>query len=215
MSPTTFPVVVGSPIPPSLANIKLFPDSYGMYEKVEITAGYECQVLLPDGTRIQVDEKGNFVINDKDAKVVYKGNRMREFNKFLNASDLLEEFVDMAGEYGVRQAEFMNLPMQLFINWLVIKAAEADGDPVQFEEIRHSPLLTNMIRPRCLHCGRFLEHEHRRRGVNFCSGAHLDAYLDKTTPKAQFLPMLEPPKDVVVTFDAISNPMVSRPASQR
>jgi hypothetical protein len=58
----------------------------------------------------------------------YRQPPPRHFNRFLNASDLMEEFVREMGELGVKQGEFMKLPTDLFINWLVIKAAEADGE---------------------------------------------------------------------------------------
>lgn len=83
---------------------------------------------LPDGTRISVNGDGNFQLDDKDAKVVYKANRIREFNPYVNASDLLERFIEEAGRLGVEQTRMLKLPVEAFINWLIREAAKKDGD---------------------------------------------------------------------------------------
>ena len=64
----------------------------------------------------------------------------REFNKYVNASDLLETFIQDMGALGLSQKEFLDLPVNAFITWLVLKAAVADGE---------DPLW------RCGSCGRF------------------------------------------------------------
>lgn len=87
-------------------------------------------LLLPDGTVIKVDDLGNYKIEDKDAKVVYEAARMREFNPFVNASDLLASFIRDVGALGITKEELSKLPIPLLINWLVVKAAEQDNDPV-------------------------------------------------------------------------------------
>lgn len=87
-------------------------------------------IKLPDGTIVKVDDLGNFKIEDKDAKVVYQAQRMREFNPFVNASDLLSSFIRDVGALGITREELSKLPIPLFINWLVIKAAERDHDPI-------------------------------------------------------------------------------------
>jgi len=87
------------------------------------------RVHLPDGSELLIDHQGNFKILDDDAKITYLGNRIREFNKYINASDLLEEFIRDLGSFGVRQGDVLGVPVEFFINWLIHKAAQQDGDP--------------------------------------------------------------------------------------
>ena len=122
------------------------------YSIIEIDRIFRGEIKLPDGVILKLNN-GNYTIEDKDAKITYKGNRHREFNKFLTGSDLLEEFILDLAKLGVTQSEFMNLPVQAFITWLIYKAAEQDDEPHQF---------------RCMSCGRFTAP-----GAIFCGGDHL------------------------------------------
>lgn len=76
----------------------------------------------------------------------------KEFNKYINGSDLLEEFIAFLGSEGVRQGEVMALPLELFIKWLIIRAAEVDQEepPVTLE------LPPPKRQPRCLGCQRYM-----------------------------------------------------------
>lgn len=95
--------------------------------EITVTAGYK--VNLPDGAVIDIDDKGSYKINDKDAKVVYQASRVREFNPFINASDLLERFIADVGKIdGVDQSNVLRVPVEGFINWLIRQAAQKDGD---------------------------------------------------------------------------------------
>jgi len=85
---------------------------------------------LSDGTVIKVDINGNFEVLDKDAIIIYKANRVREFNKYVNASDLLENFIEDLGKVGIKQGEVLTIPIEMFINWIIHKAAEQDGDEI-------------------------------------------------------------------------------------
>lgn len=56
----------------------------------------------------------------------------RAFNRYLNGSDLLEEFIGFCGAERVNKAEFLNLPIKLFMMWLILEAAKEDElDPPQ------------------------------------------------------------------------------------
>lgn len=132
-------------------------------------------VKLPDGTVIEVDDNGNFVINDKDAKVTYKANRNREFNRFINASDLLEAFICDLGDAGVRQGDVLSIPVEVFINWLIYKSAEQDGDEIPDDLPRLEDLRKK--KPRCLCCGRFIKKD--LADLKFCNGEHYDKYTKK------------------------------------
>jgi len=75
-----------------------------------------------------------------------------DFNKYINASDLLEEFIAFLGENKVRQGEVMRLPLELFVKWLIIRACEQDHE---------EPNVTLSLpparrQPRCIACGRFM-----------------------------------------------------------
>ena len=74
------------------------------------------------------------------------------FNRYVNASDLLEEFIRFLGDEGVRQAEVMGLPVELFVKWLIIKACEHDGEEPNVTLQLPAP----KSQPRCLGCQRFL-----------------------------------------------------------
>lgn len=88
--------------------------------------------VLPDGSVLTVDPNGNYGINDESAKVIYQACRRREFNPYLNASDLLVAFVKEVGTIdGVNQDEVLRLPIEAFINWLVLQAATKDGDSIK------------------------------------------------------------------------------------
>lgn len=134
---------------------------------------------LPDGSVINIDQHGNFKISDKDAIVTYKGNNVREFNKHINASDLLEAFIKDLGELGVKQDEVLDVPIELFINWLIFQAAEQDGDDVP----DNVPLLESSIapqkHPKCLCCGKFIKRTLVDHKIHFCNPKHHEIYLKR------------------------------------
>ncbi len=136
------------------------------------------EYFAPDGSVVNF-ENGNVTINDKDAKVKYKSNPLREFNKYLSASDLVEEFIRYCDSQGITQKEFKDLPLPLFIMWLIVRVAETDnedpGDAL--------PLLTSGVKQkkyhRCKCCGRFLQKKYQTHSVHFCNGDHMTKFLDK------------------------------------
>lgn len=77
----------------------------------------------------------------------------RGFNRYVNASDLLEEFILFLGEQGVQKREFMDLPISLFVKWLIIRAMEEDGE--EPDVVLQLPAPTGQ--PRCYGCGRFMQ----------------------------------------------------------
>ena len=90
--------------------------------------GPERTISFPDGTVIDVKSDGSFQINDADAKVTYRANRVRDFNPYINASDKLEAFIKFCGEIGVSQGQVLDIPIKHFIGWLIVEAARADGE---------------------------------------------------------------------------------------
>ena len=142
---------------------------------------------LPDGSKLLIDDAGNYQIEDKDAKVTYQANRVREFSPHLNASDMLAQFVKYVGSLGVKQAEVLGLPIELFINWLIIEAAERDHDtvPPEITPVLEHREVQLILRPKCLSCGRFIPRLHRQHRFPFCGVDHAARYValrsNKTT----------------------------------
>lgn len=126
---------------------------------------------LPNGAVLHVSQGGDVRVEDRDAKVVYEAASRREFNPYVNASDVLAEFVKYAGGLGVRRSEFLGLPIGLFVNWLVVTAAEKDKEPVP-EDVRPLPELVARHRlaqrgARCT-CGRFVRRALADGGFRYC-----------------------------------------------
>lgn len=140
--------------------------------------GVDKDYLLPDGAKLVIDHDGNYKIDDKDAKVIYKANRVRDFSPHINASEMLAQFVEYVGTLGVRQTEVLTLPIELFINWLIITAAERDHDPVPEDVVvaDHKALVT-LRNPRCLYCQRFITRLSMERRFPFCNLDHGGRYL--------------------------------------
>jgi len=130
---------------------------------------------LPDGTLIRVDGQGNFQLDDANAQVIYRANRNREFNPYLNASDLLARFVKYVGSLGIPAQDILTIPTSLFVQWLVLEAAQHDGDtpPPDVRPLPESRLLKSRLRPQCQlpTCRRFLPRERAGR-YPYCSPDH-------------------------------------------
>ena len=108
------------------------PDDYpGPLSDVTIRDGQSAKVNLPDGSIIDVKADGSFTIEDSDAKVTYRANRVRDFNSYVNASDKLESFIRFCGDVGVKQSEMLSIPIKHFIAWLIVESALADGEEPQ------------------------------------------------------------------------------------
>lgn len=142
---------------------------------------------MPDGSVIAVDELGNYKIEDSDAKVIYQANRVREFNPYVSASDLLEKFIREVGQLdGIDQGEILRLPIEPFINWLILQAAKRDGDSTKdlpsVEEALPKQLALpapSWYRPRCDVCKRFIKKTWADAKIAFCSPAHMQLRLAK------------------------------------
>lgn len=159
-SPTTAGIGISSPA-----------DFYLEWADVnlEIKDGQKRTVKLPDGTIIETQVDGSYTINDADAKVIYRANRVREFNRYINASDLLAQFVDFCGnEVRLNRDEMLNLPISLFIGWLILEAAKKDGEP-EPSDIKLIPDLHKAAHRACLLCGTELADDRRQKNIPYCS----------------------------------------------
>lgn len=139
-----------------------------------IPEGRALVIAMRDGSKIVVDGAGNYRVEDAAAKVTYKANRNLEFNPYLNASDLLARFIRSLGADAVRRSDVPTLPLALFINWLVLEAAQQDEmlppDDV-VPPIRHR-LLVSRIHPRCMACQRFVRRAIAAQGFVYCNPDH-------------------------------------------
>lgn len=139
-----------------------FDDDGGRYK---LHLGHDYVLELPDGAYLKVSADGSYNFISDDAKVRYKA-APRDFNPFLNASDKIEDFIKFCGQHGVRKDEMLQLPLKLFIAWLVIEAAKADQEPPP-----DLPLLPELQRrsvPRCDHCGRFMKRAAKLKKLEVC-----------------------------------------------
>ncbi len=145
--------------------------------------GEEVQIKLPDNTIIDVKKDGSYSIEDKDAKVIYRASRIHDFNRFMNVSDRMEEFIDFCAKQGVEKNEFMNLPIKLFIGWLILEAAKADKEPPP-QDIRLLPDLRKQLRPQCPGCGKFLPRFAIEYRVPFCAPPCFERHYTRMIPHA-------------------------------
>lgn len=152
-------------------------DTLRLMGECAIADGEACIVRLPDGAYLVVDPKGNYRIEDKDAKVTYRANRLRDFNSFVNASDKLESFINFCGTLGVRQEEMLNIPIKLFIGWLIIEAAAADGEG-RGNDVELLEGIFDYVKPRCNGCGRFISRRIAAKKITFCRPVCLERELE-------------------------------------
>ncbi len=147
-----------------------------------VRQGDEAEIALPDGSVLHVDGHGNFRVEDANARVTYRANRNRAFNPYVNAGDLLGRFLQYVQTIpGVRRDDLGTLPIQLFAHWLIIEAAERDGDPVP-DDIQAPPesrLLRGQVRPQCElpTCRRFIPKATARKGFRYCNPRHADRHF--------------------------------------
>lgn len=98
--------------------------------------GTLSEIQLPDGAKITFDSKRKrFSIVTKDAKYTYKSKGTLEYNPFIETHDVLERFISYLSQHDVSKKDFMDMPMHLFIKWLVIESAKKDGEPVDENEV--------------------------------------------------------------------------------
>lgn len=148
-------------------NSPLVRDCLKLMGECSVADGESARITMPDGSIVDVKSDGSYTIHDKDAKLVYRANRIRNFNPFINVSDRLEEFIDFCGKHGVRKDEMLQLPINLFIGWLVVQAAKADKEPEP--DIKLIPDLRKKVSPHCPSCGKFVSPKRVLKQVMFCA----------------------------------------------
>lgn len=93
-----------------------------------------------------------FTIMPAPAAVPAPAPAPRAFNRYVNGSDLLEEFIAYLGTEGVRKREIMGLPVELFVKWLIIRACEQEQEEPGVVLTLPAP----KPQPRCLGCQRWM-----------------------------------------------------------
>lgn len=179
-APTATPTRITPMISAGQISTNVFRDDVSVQSSVRdviLRDGTETTIKLPDGSRLEVKKDGSFELIDTDAKVTYRACRVRNFNPFLNASDKLEAFIRFCGTVGVRQSEVLRLPLELFVAWLVIEAARADGEAEP--DLPLVPRLKERVSPRCSACGRFLSLLKRQRKIDFCAPKCFERHFNK------------------------------------
>jgi hypothetical protein len=142
--------------------------------------GQAFSIDLPDGGLFELKADGSYTLLDKDAKITYRAARHRDFNKYLNCSDLIEEFINYVGNIGLKKNEIMKIPVSLFIAFLVVRAAEADGEEVPEQEVMmlknaHNDILLLPApdkKPHCELCGRFISPRFKSANLLYCNPEH-------------------------------------------
>lgn len=132
------------------------------------------RIRLPDGTRLLVDDIGNWILDDTNTKKIRHGNNILPFNPYINVSDRMEEFMKFCANSGVHKENFMHLPIHLFIKWLVIEAAKVDKEEPTENLL---PDLRKTIIPRCESCGKFLKQSAVAKKLVACSAECYDKLL--------------------------------------
>lgn len=150
-----------------------------------IAGGRDAKITMPDGTIIEMLADGSYTINDKDAKVIYRGTKTRDFNPFINASDKLEGFIQYCGTIGIKQDEMLKLPLDLFVAWLIIEAAKADLEPEP--DLKLLPNLRKVQKPHCPSCGRFVKLRHKAVGINHCGTVCFEKGIRNVEASTQLL----------------------------
>lgn len=135
--------------------------------------------LLPDGAQLKIDDKGNYVLEDKDAKITYLANRIKEFNPYINSSDLLAKFVEYCGSLNLRRQEVLKLPIELFISWLILEASKKDNEAPPPDVVPIPRLIGPTLKPRCLVCKRFISRISAQKKFEFCSPKHSELYYSQ------------------------------------
>ena len=151
--------------------------------KLDMDKGQDVYSLsMHDGCMINITNEGSWWIDDTNGKRVYNRAPQRGFNPYMNTSDMMEQFMADMAEMGFTQDQFLRLPTEVFINWLILRAAEHDGDEVPSDIVspsEHPATLRITEQPRCLHCGVEIPQERVAKGIQFCSQAHAVAYMEQ------------------------------------
>ena len=154
---------------------------YGNLNKSKYLLGDEVELDLPNGAKFTLSKDGSYKVVD-EGKVKYKGAPYREFNRYINASDLLEEFIRFMGaSFDVKQSEILNIPLEMFITWLVIRSCQVDGDeiPKGTPRLEDHSFVKSAHLYRCRNCGRFLSSLSKQKHIEFCNSRCFDAYCSK------------------------------------
>lgn len=157
------------------------PDEYYPGDLMELERGHPHHLKLPDGSSLYVDRDGNWHVDDSAQQVVYKANTVREFNPYVSCSDIMEQFIGLCGKLGLKRQQLLQLPVELFIRFLILEAAKKDGEIPPTAPLEQHPALQagRALRARCGRCGRFVRKQSAALGILFCGPQHLAEYAQR------------------------------------
>jgi hypothetical protein len=109
---------------------------YVKYSGINLPPG---KYQLPGGAVLEINAN-SYHIDDSNHKTVYKAHTNRDFNEYVNTSDILEKFMGYIAGLQLTREQFMELPLRLFILWLIIEASKQDGEPPPEPEVKQLEL---------------------------------------------------------------------------
>jgi len=105
---------------------------------------------LPGGAILTIEKDRSYHIDDSNHKTTYAANPIRDWNEFINVSDVLDKFMVYIADLNLTKEQFLELPMRLFMLWLVIQAAKKDKEPVPQAEQQQLELALEPLKVRTI-----------------------------------------------------------------
>ena len=102
---------------------------------------------LPGGAVLKIAADNSYVIDDSNHKIVHKANPNPDFNEAFCVSEVLEQFMDYVAKLQLTKEQFMELPIRLFMLWLIIESCKKDGEPVPEPELKQLELALYPLQP--------------------------------------------------------------------
>lgn len=139
-------------------------------------------ILLNDRSVLRIQHDGNYEFRDATKKKIARSRPAAplEFNRYANASGLLEKFIAFCGSVGITINEFKALPIELFIVWLVQEAERSDGLENDGSEVYRA--MKNVLQKKCLSCGRFISRK-RSEIMRVCNDVCFDRLERKNSER--------------------------------
>lgn len=141
-----------------------------------------CELLLHDGSKLEVAHDGSYkwissnpFASDSFLKRLRKTPPL-EFNQFVNASDVLENFIQFCENESINLNDFKKLPIELYIIWLVQEAEKADD--INSDDGSLKKLTKQIKNPKCVNCGKFIE-KRRATYTTTCSEECVESLIEE------------------------------------
>jgi len=102
---------------------------------------------LPGGAVLKIATDNSYTIDDSNHKTVHKANPNPDFNEAFCVSEVLEQFMAYVADLKLTKEQFMELPIRLFMLWLIIESCKKDGEPVPEPELKQLELALYPLQP--------------------------------------------------------------------